>query len=318
MDNFVTLFTFKRNASQPHAYDSLEKPLRFPVKGYLTALLNNVLNKDPDFPRTLSWLLPEHYYDPNVRVPLGILRADERAKRILSNGWLGRKYDRYKVIPCIRNLAIQLRCLEQRAPPGFFQPQAGYNSSCLGEEYEWLTGTLIWHAAQRFVDSDGEPENTKLAIADGATFTASSNSYISFKKVHHIVWLKREFTNGRVCSVELEHLRPLFEEGVPPAIHLGDVVRLDVEGSHNWHVLVTELLEPDSVCGSFLCVGRGVRLFTLEDVRSLPGCDQASMQLHSNEVLLSGWRVSFQVGASRLSCTSLVLLLCIPDEVNIA
>ena len=291
----LSLFSFKKNANQPHAYDALEKPMRFSLRGYMTTFVNNVLSKDPDFPKTLGWLIPETYFDPNVRVPLGILRADERAKRIIGNQWLGRPYDRYKDKPCIKNLAIQIRCLEQRAPPGFFQPQAGYNSSCLGEEYEWLIGTLIWGAARRFVDEDGEPENTKLSIIDGVTFKASGSASISFKKVQHIVWLKREFTTGRVGCVELEHLRPIFEEGVPPTIHLGDVVSIDVHGSHEWRVPVTELMEPDTACGSFLCVGRGVRLFNLEDVQSLPGCAQARLQLASDEVMLSGWRVSFSV-----------------------
>jgi hypothetical protein len=150
-----------------------------------------------------------------------------------------------------------------------------------------------------------------MTIYADASFSLSSTR-IAFPNAQKLVWKTKEFasSNGTVASVQCPALQPLFEEGVAAVIHVGDVVRINVEGcgEAGWLVLVTQLYEPDSVRGSFLCLGRGVRLFTITDVRSVHGCHDAVLQLEDNEVLLSQWKVSFKVISLQACCGALLLM----------
>jgi len=86
-------------------------------------------------------------------------------------------------------------------------------------------------------------------------------------------------------SVSLPALAPLFERHTAPVLHVGDAVRINVASSNGgWWVVVTELYEPNSVRGSFVCIGRGTRLWTASDLKTLPGCEHVDVQLGENEV----------------------------------
>jgi hypothetical protein len=82
-----------------------------------------------------------------------MLRSEQFKRGILT--YQGRPYHHYKSIPCMFNLAVQIRTLERRAPPGTFHYQRGGKTSLLGEEYEFLAGTTVWCLAKQFVDDEG-------------------------------------------------------------------------------------------------------------------------------------------------------------------
>jgi hypothetical protein len=257
--------------------------------------------KDLDVPKSVHFYTPAEYFDPNYVVPLGALKGLDWAQR-LQVDYYGRPYDHFRTIPCISNSAIQIRCLERAAPEGTY-PHAIWRSkektSAMFEELNFVAGTIIARKAINYVHMVGELGNEKLHIHNQAVFKVEGT--ISLSKTLKLVWGNGDtHSNGKVAAVCLPALAAAMEQGTSPCIQLGDVVRVDVEGSQSgWLVLVKELFEPDTARDSFLCVGNGCRLWTpAQDVKTLPFCEEVELTLESNEVLLSQWTVSFKACCS--------------------
>lgn len=305
------LYKHKRNGIGPHLFDILAAPTREARKEGLKQLYSAILRKDLDKPESIKYFIPSEYFDPNYILPLPKLLGLDWALRAQYD-YHGRPYDHYKNIPCIENLAINIRTLERRSPPGTFpheQWRSQQKTSALSDEMQFICGTRMFRRAELYVLQNGETGNYKHQVQKGATFRMSG--YMDFSAVVDKVWgPPEESSNGTVAVVHLPKLQAMFEPGIAPALRVGDVVRVDVHGSSaGWLVLVTKLFEPDSVRGSFLCIGTGCRLWTEDDVRAdLPGCVDADLHLAPNEVLLSAWNVSIQVtSGSRLhtACVSI-------------
>jgi hypothetical protein len=297
------LYANKRNKAQPHAFDLLFHPERVTTSRQLIKnLANALLAKNLDDPRTVAFFMPAEYWDVNHIMPLARMSGWDWINRLkLPNEYLGRPYDHYKDIPCVKNLAIQIRSLERAAPEGTFPHEVWHGqtkTSAMFEEMEFVGGSIIAQQARRFVDTSGEGLNGKYHVIQSAKFNRKGS--VSLSKVIEDVWGPDDTASvGKIAGVTLPRLASAYENGAAPVLQLGDAVRIQVEGSaKGWLVLVTELFEPDSVRGSFLCIGRGCRLWTLPDVKAdLPGCQDVTMSMEVNEVLLSPWCVSFKVCA---------------------
>lgn len=81
-----------------------------------------------------------------------------------------------------------------------------------------------------------------------------------------------------------------LEDGGPLVIAVGDVVQLASDGGP-YYVLVTELIDPQSLKGSFACA-YGVRLWTAVDILGLglPGASDIEEILGEEEVAISGYK----------------------------
>jgi hypothetical protein len=312
------LYANKRNKAKPHALDLLCHPERVTnPRQLIKNFANALLLKNLDDPKTVAFFVPAEYWNVNHVMPLARMSGWDWINRLgLCNEYLGRPYDHYKAIPCIKNLAIQIRCLERAAPEGTFPHdvwRGQAKTSAMFEEMEFVGGSIIAQQARRYVDNTGEVLNGKFHVMQGAKF--SKKGSISFSKVLEEVWGPEDRASsgpGKVAGVTVPRLASIYEPGVAPVLQLGDAVRIQVEGSAGgWLVLVTELFEPETVRGSFLCIGTGCRLWTLPDVKAdLPGCSGATLAMQENEVLLSPWTVSFKVHILLLVC-HLLLNLCV-------
>lgn len=316
------LYKHKRDNVGNHIIDLLVAPDRKTKKEVVLEHFRRLRVKDLDAPRSVHFYSPAEYFDPNFVLPLGRLKGLDWVQR-LQVDYFGRPYDHFKSIPCITNSAIQIRCLERAAPAGTY-PHAIWRTkektSAMFEEMNFVAGTIIARKAMNYVHLAGEVGNQHLHVHNQAVFKVEGT--IGFSKVMKMVWGNEDtHSNGMVAGVLLPTLAAGLEQGTSPCIQLGDVVRVDVEGSPSgWLILVKELFEPDTARGSFLCVGKGCRLWTEEDVKTLPFCEEVELTLHSNEVLLSQWTVSFQVRHSKgalLAIMLAVLYVCDFQTANI-